>query len=119
MDSGTITKSIVQAVFMCSMASYAIALLALVLFHQPSIVSSQSTVSSFETCTANMQEEAYTKSLELRCEPRDQIIKLDLPNATYFNMMPDQVVVKRCGGTCSVRRYATVLLNRVVRYNIE
>lgn len=55
----------------------------------------------FESCTAAMEEAAHS-SLEMwGCEPRDQIVNLDLPNATFFHMLPNHVRVKRCGGTCS------------------
>ena len=55
----------------------------------------------FESCTASMEEAAHANLEMWGCEPRDQIAGLELPNATFFHMLPNHVRVKRCGGTCS------------------
>ena len=55
----------------------------------------------FESCTASMEEAAHSNLEMWGCEPRDQIVGLELPNATFFHMLPNHVRVKRCGGTCS------------------
>ena len=38
----------------------------------------------------------------LGCEPRDMLIKLDLPNNSYFHVSPEHVTVQRCGGSCNL-----------------
>ena len=92
-------------VFICHITAYlSVSLLAIL--SNMSITSAQGTVStehygSFESCTASMQEAAHSNLQMWQCEPRDEIVELELPNATYFHMIPDHVRVKRCGGTCS------------------
>ena len=60
---------------------------------------------SFESCNADMQREATNGMQMWQCQPRDQIVPLELPNATYNSIVPRHVVVQRCGGTCSANRY--------------
>lgn len=59
----------------------------------------------FESCNADMQREATNGMQMWQCQPRDQIVPLELPNATYNSIVPRHVVVQRCGGTCSANRY--------------
>ncbi len=40
----------------------------------------------------------------LECLPRETLMKLDLPNNTYMHMVPDHVMVQRCGGSCHLDR---------------
>ena len=55
----------------------------------------------FGECTTSMQGEALANVEIWKCEPRDQIVNLEVPNATFSNMLPNYVKIKRCGGTCS------------------
>lgn len=90
-------------------ASYTI-MLSFLLLLKPLMTSSQNTLLSenygeFGDCSARsgMQEAAHTASQLYQCEPRDQLVILDLPNSTYVHMVPDRIMVRRCGGTCSAR----------------
>ena len=56
---------------------------------------------AFGVCTASMQGEALANVETWRCEPRDQIVNIEVPNATFSNMLPNYIKIKRCGGTCS------------------
>ena len=55
----------------------------------------------FEDCSASMQEEAHVNLKQWRCKPRDQIVKLKIPNATYARMIPTHVRIQKCGGSCT------------------
>ena len=56
---------------------------------------------AFGVCTSSMQGEALANVEIWKCEPRDQIVNIEVPNATFSNMLPNYVKIKRCGGTCS------------------
>ena len=56
---------------------------------------------AFGECTTSMQGEALANVEMWKCKPRDQIVSLEVPNATFSNMLPNYVSIKRCGGTCS------------------
>ena len=43
-----------------------------------------------------------TKRPELDCMPREQLVKLNLPNQSYAYVTPDHVFVSRCGGSCNL-----------------
>ena len=58
----------------------------------------------FESCNADMQRDATNGMQMWQCQPRDQLVTLELPNATYNSIVPRHVVVQRCGGTCSANR---------------
>jgi len=73
----------------------------------------------FETCTADMQRDAHANMELWKCEPRDHIEHLELPNSTYFNMIPDHVRVKRCGGTCSASVYKSCLPTETIDRNVD
>lgn len=42
----------------------------------------------------------------LVCTIRDEIVELDLPNATYLHVYPRHVTVRRCGGSCHGRYHS-------------
>ena len=65
------------------------------------VTSSSKIDATFESCTADMQKDAYTNFEMWRCKPRDQLVKLKIPNASYSEMQPNHVNVKQCGGTCN------------------
>jgi len=73
----------------------------------------------FESCTASMEEAAHANLEMWGCEPRDQIVGLELPNATFFHMLPNHVRVKRCGGTCSTSVYKSCLPSRTHERNVD
>ena len=52
-------------------------------------------------CTESMKEEALVNVKKWRCKPRDQIVKLEIPNTTYAKMVPTHVRIRQCGGTCT------------------
>ncbi|TRY69023.1 hypothetical protein TCAL_03811 [Tigriopus californicus] len=49
-------------------------------------------------CTTEQQRRILPTMLG--CAIRDEIIELDLPNATYLHVYPRHVTVRRCGGSC-------------------
>ena len=55
----------------------------------------------FQSCTGSIQEEAHANLEKWGCKPIYQIVTLEIPNATYARMLPNQVRMKKCGGTCS------------------
>ena len=93
--------------FIYSFSAYLLSASLFVVIFKLSIVFAQGTIStevhygSFESCTSALQEAAHDNLQLWRCEPRDQIVELELPNSTYFHMIPQHIRVKRCGGTCS------------------
>ena len=103
------TSTMHQTTNTSSIASYTV-MLSFMLLLKPLMTSSQNTFSSehygeFGDCSARpgIEEAAHTASQLYRCEPRDELVILDLPNSTYSHMVPDRVMVRRCGGTCSAR----------------
>lgn len=57
--------------------------------------------SNLSVCTEETQRSILPTVLG--CQVRDEVVQLDLPNETYVHMVPNHVVVKRCGGTCHSR----------------
>ena len=56
---------------------------------------------TYQTCTNTLLKPETQPKPELDCQPRDVLVNLDLPdNRSYFHVAPDQVIVKRCGGSC-------------------
>lgn len=56
---------------------------------------------AFGVCTPSMQGEALGNAELWKCNPRDQVVNLEVPNTTFSDMRPNYVRIKRCGGTCS------------------
>lgn len=57
-------------------------------------------VKKYGTCSSGTTWPGPTRSPELDCMPREQLIKLNLPNQSYDHVAPDHVFVSRCGGSC-------------------
>lgn len=56
---------------------------------------------SFGQCSNDQQRRILPTLLD--CQPRDEVISLDLPNDTFVHILPSHVTVKRCGGSSSNR----------------
>ena len=65
---------------------------------------SSSEVKKYGSCSSGTTWPGPTRSPELDCMPREQLIKLDLPNQAYDHVAPDHVFVSRCGGSCGFQR---------------
>ena len=57
-------------------------------------------VKKYGTCSSGTTWPGPTRSPELDCMPREQLIKLNLSNQSYDHVAPDHVFVSRCGGSC-------------------
>ena len=61
-------------------------------------------VKKYGTCSSGTTWPGPTRSPELDCMPREQLVKLNLPNQSYDHVAPDHVFVSRCGGSCGFER---------------
>ena len=60
-------------------------------------INAQSVFENLERCTGQQQSRILPTLLE--CQPRDEVVHLDLPNETFVHVVPNHVTVKRCGGS--------------------
>jgi hypothetical protein len=63
---------------------------------------STSTQMTYETCSNDENRPGIGPTVD--CEPREILVKLNLPNNSYLHMSPDYAIVKRCGGSCQFDR---------------
>ena len=65
---------------------------------------SSSEEAKYGSCSSGTTWPGPTKSPELNCLPREQLVKLNLPNQSYAFVAPDHVFVQRCGGSCGFQK---------------
>lgn len=69
------------------------------------IISSSSLLSvSSQMTYAKCIDEGVTPEPTEECRVRETLVKLDLPNSSYYHIVPDHVTVQRCGGSCHFER---------------
>jgi hypothetical protein len=69
----------------------------------PAISISIQTQMTYEACSSD-EDRPGIGLLAVNCEPREVLVKLNLPNNSYLHLSPDYATVKRCGGSCQFDR---------------